>query len=100
MEHPEKNPIYGSDVDPEETAEWIESFEGLISSKGPERARDMLATPSGDRPRRPERPLCVGLEHLQASTPGTRKQGKLLESRRRSRVGARGARNTRPRNSV
>ncbi len=44
MEHPEKNPIYGSDVDPEETAEWIESFEGLVSSKGPERARDMLAT--------------------------------------------------------
>ena len=43
MENPEKNPIYGPDVDPEETAEWIESFEGLVSNQGAERARQMLA---------------------------------------------------------
>ena len=43
MENPEKNPIYGPDVDPEETAEWIESFEGLVSERGAERAREMLA---------------------------------------------------------
>ncbi|MDO5711855.1 MAG: pyruvate dehydrogenase (acetyl-transferring), homodimeric type, partial [Micrococcales bacterium] len=43
MENPEKHPIYGPDVDPEETAEWIESFEGLVSSQGADRAREMLA---------------------------------------------------------
>ncbi len=43
MENPEKNPIYGPDVDPEETAEWIESFEGMVSNQGAERARQMLA---------------------------------------------------------
>ncbi|GAB95633.1 pyruvate dehydrogenase E1 component [Kineosphaera limosa] len=44
MENPEKNPLYGPDVDPEETAEWIESFEGLVSERGAERAREMLAS--------------------------------------------------------
>ncbi len=43
MENPEKHPIYGLDVDPEETAEWIESFEGLVTSRGADRAREMLA---------------------------------------------------------
>ncbi len=39
---PPKSPILG-DVDPSETAEWLESLNYVLRSKGPERVRELLA---------------------------------------------------------
>src|SRR2546430_2096026 len=33
---------YGTDVDPEETAEWLESFEGVLGAAGQRRARYLM----------------------------------------------------------
>ena len=33
-----------STADPEETNEWIESFDQLVASRGPDRAADILRT--------------------------------------------------------
>ena len=42
LDHPEKHPVYGDDTDPEETAEWIESFDALVADRGHERAREIV----------------------------------------------------------
>ena len=34
-------PVEG-DIDPEETAEWLDSLEGVLQTKGPDRARFIL----------------------------------------------------------
>ena len=40
---PDPNPPHGSDVDPGETKEWLESLEYVLESKGRERAQYLLA---------------------------------------------------------
>jgi len=42
LDHPENHPTYGGDTDPEETAEWLESFDGLVVARGHDRARAIM----------------------------------------------------------
>src|SRR5262245_63365351 len=35
-------PLVEGDIDPEETAEWLDSLEGVLRSQGPDRARFLL----------------------------------------------------------
>ena len=47
LDHPENHPTYGGDTDPEETAEWLESFDGLVQAGGHDRAREIMQALQG-----------------------------------------------------
>ena len=43
------------DIDPEETAEWLESFDAVLDAAGQQRARYLMLRHAAARPRAPRR---------------------------------------------
>src|SRR6476661_1052102 len=97
-----------ADVDPEETAEWLEAVDGVIAADGPARAQDLLqrvitgaarrgvpmtaALPTRPRTRRPTRrssggsaPTCAGTRWRWCCGPTRSRRSSVATSPRISR---------------